>query len=76
MADGLLVVNSEKAGLVSKSNGYGAPAIREVQARASVASERQSDLERHSLRRLNQALSNEQPLRDNVPRGFYINIEV
>ena len=76
MADGLITVNSEQAGLVKHSSDYGAPSVREVQTRASVSSERQSDQERRSLRRLNQALSNDQPLRDNVPRGFYINIEI
>ncbi len=76
MADGLTVVNSEQAGLVKHSSGYGTPSVREVQARASVTNERQSDQERRSFQRLKQALSNDQPLRDNVPRGFYINIEV
>ena len=76
MADGLTIVNSEQTGLVKHSSDYGAPSVREVQTRASVANERQSDQEKRSLRRLNQALSNDQPLRDNVPRGFYINIEV
>ena len=76
MADGLTTVNSEHAGLVKHSSNYGAPSVREVQTRASVTNERQSDQERRSLRRLNHALSDEKGLRDNVPRGFYINIEV
>ena len=76
MADGLTTLNSEHAGLVKHSSNYGAPSVREVQSRASVTNERQSDQERRSLRRLNHALSNEKALRDNVPRGFYINIEV
>ena len=76
MADGWTTLNSEQAGLVQRSSSYGTPAIRELQARASVTSEHKSELERRSLRRLNQALSNDQPLRENVPRGFYINIEV
>ena len=76
MANGVTIVNSEQAGLVKHSSDYGAPSVREVQTRASVANERQSDQERRSLRRLNQAISNEKALRDDVPRGFYINIEV
>ena len=76
MSDGLTTVNSEHAGLVKRSNGYGAPEVRELQARASVTNERQSDTERRSLTRLNQALSNDQLPRKNLPRGFHINIEV
>ena len=76
MTSGLTTVNSEQAGLVKHSSDYGAPSVREVQTRASVTNERQSDQEKRSLRRLNQALSNDQPLRNNVPRGFYINIEI
>ncbi len=72
MADGMTLVNSEQAGLVKHSSDYRAPSVREVQTRASVANERQSDQERRSLSRLNQALSNDQPLSDNVPRGVYI----
>jgi len=76
MADGLKLVNGELAGAISRPNGYGAPTVREIQARASVTNENQSEQERRSLRRLNQALSNDQVLRDNVPRGFYLNMEV
>jgi len=28
------------------------------------------------LRRLNQILQQDRPLRDNVPRGFYLNIKI
>ena len=76
MSDGLTTLNSEHAGLVKRSNGYGTPAVRELQARASVAKERQSNTERRSLRRLNHVLSNDQMPRKNLPRGFHINIEV
>lgn len=76
MADGLTFLNGEAAGTIRRPNGYGAPAVREVQARASVSNPAQSELEKRGLRRLNQALTANQPLRDNVPRGFYLNIEV
>ena len=32
--------------------------------------------ERDGLTRLNQILGSDQPLRDNVPRGFYLNIKI
>ena len=32
--------------------------------------------ERDGLTRLNQILGSDKPLRDNVPRGFYLNIKV
>lgn len=76
MADGLTFLNGEHAGIVRRESGYGAPSVREVQARASNTNQNQSEHERRGLRRLNQVLSADQPLRDNVPRGFYLNIEV
>ena len=76
MTDGLTFLNGEAAGVVRRANGYGAPSVREVQARASVTNQQQTEHEKRGLRRLNQILSNDQPLRDNVPRGFHLNIEV
>jgi hypothetical protein len=76
MTDGLAFLNGEQAGVVRRSNGYVAPGVREVQARAAVTNQNQTEQERRGLRRLNQVLSADQPLRDNVPRGFYLNIEV
>lgn len=76
MTDGLALLNGGTGGAVRRPNGYGAPSVREVQARASVTNEKQTDQERRGLRRLNQILSNDGTPRDNVPRGFYLNIEV
>lgn len=76
MADGLTFLNGEAAGTVRRPTGYGAPALREVQARAAVSNPAQSEQERRGQRRLGQLLTAGRPLRDNVPRGFYLNIEV
>ena len=76
MADGLTFLNGEAADVVRRSDGYGAPNVREVQARAAVTTQGQSEQERRGLRRLSQLLTAGRPLSDNVPRGFYLNIEV
>jgi hypothetical protein len=76
MTDGLTHLNGEAAGLARRPAHYGSSSVREVQARAAVASPQQTEHERRGLRRLNQILSNDQPPRENVPRGFYLNIEV
>jgi hypothetical protein len=76
MTDGLTFLNGESAGAVRRTSGYGAPSVREVQARASVTDQQQTEQEKRGLRRLNNILSNDRPLRDNVPRGFHLNIEV
>ena len=50
--------------------------MREIRARAAVTEEQQSENERKSLRRLNQILALDQPLPNNVPRGYCLNIEI
>ena len=54
MTDGLAFLNGEAAGTVRRSNGYGAPGVRDVQARAAVSNEAQSEQERRGIRRLSQ----------------------
>jgi hypothetical protein len=76
MADGLTFLNGESAGVVRRADGYGTPSVREVQARAAASNPAQTELERRGLRRLGQLLNAGRPLRDNVPRGYYLNIEV
>lgn len=49
---------------------------RDVKARASVFRELDSDENRSALSRLDRFLSQGTPLRDDVPRGFYLNIRV
>jgi len=57
--------------------GYQTESVREVQVRASTVPQQTNPQELRGLRRLNQALSNpDKPLRQDVPRGFYLNIRV
>lgn len=58
------------------NRGYQSESVREVKSRAAVVQQDHSAEERNNLRRLNTVLSNEKPLREDVPRGFYLNISV
>jgi len=73
MTDALTLSNDSSS---RRARGYQAEAVHEVRARAANTNPQQSDAERRSLRRLNQVLDHNQPLRDDVPRGFYLNIKV
>jgi predicted secreted protein len=55
---------------------YQSESIQEVRARAESIQQKPSTEERDGLTRLNQILGSDQPLRDNVPRGFYLNIKI
>ncbi len=48
----------------------------EVSRRANVMGQQDSLQNQASLRRLDRALNSGQPLRGDVPRGFYLNLEV
>ena len=74
MVNSLNSVLSGQAPQTSRNDGYRSETVREVKSRAAVTSQSQSSEDRNNLRRLNTALSHEQPLREDVPRGFYLNI--
>ena len=76
MTDGLSVSKQAIFELARQPNIYQSETVREIRARVAVAEGRQSENERKSLRRLNQILSLDQPMPNNVPRGYYLNIEV
>ena len=57
-----------------RPQGY--QAAREVNVRASVTPSNDTLPTRKALDKLNQVLDVDKPLRDDVPRGFYINILV
>jgi len=61
---------------ISSSSGYQGDTARDVKARANTTDQSQSEQEKSGLRRLNSILNNNEPLRDDVPRGFYLNISV
>lgn len=54
----------------------GYQAGREVKARASVLRDPDTAENRTAITRLDRFLSQEKPLRDDVPRGFHLNILV
>jgi len=60
----------------SRPDIYQSDSIREVRARAEVIQQRTTPEERNNLTRLNQFLGQEKPLKNNVPRGYYLNISV
>ncbi len=76
MTDGLTLANTELSGQTVRQNSYQSDALREVRARASTVNQGASAEERRGLRRLNQVLDQGQPPRENVPRGYYLNIEI
>lgn len=49
---------------------------REVEARARVTQTTETPQFRKALDRLNNALDKDEPLRDDVPRGYYLNVEI
>ena len=76
MTEGLTIANAQLSGQTVRQNGYQSDALREVRARASTVDQGASAEEQRSLRRLNQVLDQDQPPRDNVPRGYYLNIKI
>jgi len=61
---------------VSRSSGYQGDSSRDIQVRAKTTEQNPSDQEKTGLRRLNSVLNHSEPLRDDVPRGYYLNITV
>ena len=61
---------------VSSSSGYQGDSSRDIQVRAKTTEQNPSDQEKMGLRRLNSVLNHGEPLRDDVPRGYYLNITV
>ena len=76
MTDGVGITNTGLPAVVKQQNLYQAETIRQVRARAESIPQDISPEERDGLRRLNQILDQDRPLRDNVPRGFYLNIKI
>ena len=76
MTDGVGITKTRLSAVVKRPNLYQAETIRQVRTRAESISQDTSPEERDGLRRLNQILDQDRPLRDNVPRGFYLNIKI
>ena len=76
MTDGVGITKTGLSAVVKQPNLYQAETIRQVRARAESILQDTSPEERDGLRRLNQILDQDRPLRDDVPRGFYLNIKI
>ena len=76
MTDGVGTINSNIARVAKRPSVYQSESIREIRARAESIRQDTSPEERDGLIRLNRILSQNQPLSDNVPRGFYLNINI
>ena len=67
---------SGRPATVSRSFGYKDDSAQEIKAHANTTEQKQTDHEKNGLRHLNSVLNNSEPLRDDVPRGYYLNITV
>lgn len=76
MTDGVGNINTGIVPLAKRPSAYQTESIREVRARAESIQQETSHEERNGLTRLNRILGSDQPLSDNVPRGFYLNITI
>ncbi|MCH7551317.1 MAG: hypothetical protein IIA35_06430 [Proteobacteria bacterium] len=76
MTDEVGITKTDLPAVAKQPNVYQGDTIRQVRARAESIPQDTSPEERDGLRRLNQILDQDRPLRDNVPRGFYLNIKI
>ena len=61
---------------VGRSSGYQGDAARDIKVHANTTEQKQTNQEKIGLRHLNSVLNHGEPLRDDVPRGYYLNITV
>jgi len=76
MTDGVGNIGANIAPVAKRPSVYQSESAREVRARAGAIQQKTSNEERDGLTRLNQILGSDQPLSDEVPRGFYLNITI
>ena len=76
MTNGVGTINGQTQAVAKRPNVYQSDSIREVRARAEVIPQKTTIEERDNLIRLNQILGQDKPLRDNAPRGYYLNISI
>ncbi|MSO91845.1 MAG: hypothetical protein EXQ86_00405 [Rhodospirillales bacterium] len=50
--------------------------VRDVRVRAAALAEPETEGERKAMRRLDHVLTSDEPLNTEVPRGYYLNIQV
>lgn len=50
--------------------------VRDARVRAAALTEPENEVERKAMSRLTRVLSSDEPLNTEVPRGYYLNIQV
>ena len=76
MTDGVGITKTGLPAVAKQPNVYQGDTVRQVRARAESIPQNTTPEERDGLRRLNQILDQDRPLRDTVPRGFSPNIKI
>ena len=76
MTDGVGNINSSIAPVAKRPSVYQSESIREIRARAESIRQHTSPEEQDGLTLLNRILGQNQPLSANVPRRFYLNINI
>ncbi len=76
MTDGVGTTKPGTELAIRRTHDYRAKSVREVNARAESIQQNTSPEELEGLKRLNKILGQDRPLKDNVPRGFYLNIRI
>ena len=76
MTDGVGITKANAETIAKRPSVYQSEQVREVNARAASVTQDSTPEEVNGLKRLNQFLGQDRPLRDNVPRGFYLNIRI
>ncbi len=76
MTDGVGITKPGTELAVRRPSGYRAESVREVKARAESIQQNTTPEELDGLKRLNRILGQDRPLKDNVPRGYYLNIRI
>ena len=76
MTDGVGITKTGAEAISKRPSVYQTDSIREVRSRAESVLQNTTPQERDGLKRLTQILGQDKPLKDNVPRGFYLNIQV
>ena len=76
MIEGVGKSNIQTQAVKIRPDVYQSDSIREVRERAQTIKQKTTIEERNNLMRLNQFLDQEKPLKDNVPRGYYLDISI
>ena len=76
MSDGVGTTKANTTAVALRPSVYRSESAREVRARAAAIQQETSSEELDGLKRLNRILGRDRPLRDNVPRGYYLNIRI